>query len=100
MIFLKLKKYASTLLLPFLLVFFLGYISYHTFIGDSGLSKNAILKSQLNALHVDLASVKEERLLLEKHISLLEKNIEADMLQEKAKKILYYAHPDEIIIIK
>ena len=100
MLFLKLKKYASTLLLPLFLVFFLGYISYHIFIGDSGLSKNAILKSQLNALHVDLASVKEERLLLEKHISLLEKNIDADMLQEKAKKILYYAHPDEIIIIK
>ena len=59
-----------------------------------------MLKSQLNALQVDLASVKEERLLLEKHISLLEKNIDADMLQEKAKKILYYAHPDEIIIIK
>ena len=100
MLFLKLKKYASTLLLPLLLVFFLGYISDHIFIGDSGLSKNAILKSQLNALYVDLASIREERLLLEKHISLLEKNIDADMLQEKAKKILYYAHPDEIIIIK
>ena len=100
MLFFKLKKYAPKLLLPLLLVFFLGYISYHTFIGDSGLSKNAILKNQLNELHVDLASVKEERLLLEKHISLLEKNIDADMLQEKAKKILYYAHPDEIIIIK
>ena len=62
--------------------------------------KNAILKNQLDELYVDLALVKEERLLLEKHISLLEKNIDADMLQEKAKKILYYAHPDEIIIIK
>ena len=100
MLFLKLKKYASNLLLPLLLVFFLRYISYHTFIGDSGLSKNSILKNQLNELYVDLASVKEERILLEKHISLLEKNIDADMLQEKAKKILYYAHPDEIIIIK
>ena len=100
MLFLKLKKYASNLLLPLLLVFFLGYISYYTFIGDSGLSKNAILKNQLDKLHVDLAFLKEERLLLEKHISLLEKNIDADMLQEKAKKILYYAHPDEIIIIK
>ena len=100
MLFLKLKKYASNLLLPLLLVFFLGYISYYTFIGDSGLPKNAILKNQLDKLHVDLALVKEERLLLEKHISLLEKNIDADMLQEKAKKILYYAHPDEIIIIK
>jgi|TARA_Y100000994_G_C15394466_1_gene318892 Septum formation initiator len=100
MLFLKFKKYASNFLLPLLLFFFLGYISYHTFVGDSGLSKNSILKNQLDALHVDLALVKEERLLLEKHISLLEKNIDADMLQEKAKKILYYAHPDEIIIIK
>ncbi len=100
MLVLRLKKYVSKLLLPLLLVFFLGYISYHTFIGDSGLSKNAVLKSQLSELHADLAGVKEERLLLEKHISLLEKNIDADMLQETAKKILYYAHPDEIIIVK
>jgi len=100
MLVLRLKKYALKLLLPLLLVFFLGYISYHTFIGDSGLSKNAVLKSQLNELQADLAGVKEERLLLEKHISLLEKNIDADMLQEKAKKILYYAHPEEIIIVK
>jgi len=28
----------------------------------------------------------------------LDKNIDADMLQEKAKKILYYANPNEIII--
>tara|TARA_Y100000768_G_C23931345_1_gene660255 strand:- start:184 stop:432 length:249 start_codon:yes stop_codon:yes gene_type:complete len=82
------------------LVLFLLYISYHTFIGDSGLSKNAVLKSELDELHADLVLVREQRLLLEKHISLLEKNIDADMLQEKAKKILYYAHPDEIIIIK
>tara|TARA_B100000575_G_scaffold178562_1_gene143173 strand:+ start:200 stop:448 length:249 start_codon:yes stop_codon:yes gene_type:complete len=82
------------------LVLFLLYISYHTFIGDSGLSKNAVLKSELDELQADLVLVREQRLLLEKHISLLEKNIDADMLQEKAKKILYYAHPDEIIIIK
>ena len=44
--------------------------------------------------------VKEQKIELEKHISLLEKNIDADMLQEKAKKILYYAHPEEIIVVK
>ncbi len=100
MLFLRIKRYLSSLFLPILLVLFLLYISYHTFIGDSGLSKNAVLKSELDELHSDLVLVREQRLLLEKHISLLEKNIDADMLQEKAKKILYYAHPDEIIIIK
>ncbi len=100
MLFLRIKRYLSSLFLPILLVLFLLYISYHTFIGDSGLSKNAVLKSELDELHADLVLVREQRLLLEKHISLLEKNIDADMLQEKAKKILYYAHPDEIIIIK
>ncbi|MBU92786.1 MAG: hypothetical protein CML88_04580 [Rhodobiaceae bacterium] len=100
MLFLRIKRYLSSLFLPILLVLFLLYISYHTFIGDSGLSKNAVLKSELDELQADLVLVREQRLLLEKHISLLEKNIDADMLQEKAKKILYYAHPDEIIIIK
>ena len=100
MLFIRFKSYVSNLFLPLLLVFFLAYISYHTFIGDSGLSKNAILKSELVVLNNDLNQVKEQKLLLEKHITLQEKNIDVDMLQEKAKKILYYAHPDEIIIIK
>jgi cell division protein FtsB len=42
--------------------------------------------------------VRSEKFKVEKHISLLKKNIDADMLDEKARKILYYAHPDEIII--
>tara|TARA_Y100000591_G_scaffold315736_1_gene323648 strand:- start:535 stop:837 length:303 start_codon:yes stop_codon:yes gene_type:complete len=100
MFFIRFKRYISYLFLPLLLTLFLGYISYHTFIGDSGLNKNSVLKDELSNLQLELVEIRNNRLEIEKHISLLEKNIDADMLQEKAKKILYYAHPDEIIIIK
>ena len=100
MLFIRLKKYFSNYLLPVLLTLFLVYISYYTFISDTVISKNTILKEELNKTTAELAMVKEQRIELEKHISLLEKNIDADMLQEKAKKILYYAHPEEIIVIK
>ena len=99
MLFIRLKKYLYNYLLPIILTLFLAYISYYTFIGDTGLSKNTVLKEELNKATAELAMVKEQKIELEKHISLLEKNIDADMLQEKAKKILYYAHPEEIIII-
>lgn len=77
---------------------FLSYISYHTFSNNSGLSKNQHLKTKLTNINNELLLVRSEKLRIEKHISLLKKDIDADMLDEKARKILYYAHPDEVII--
>ena len=47
MFLIRLKRYISYLTLPILLILFLSYISYHTFISNAGLSKNLALKSQL-----------------------------------------------------
>lgn len=77
---------------------FLSYISYHTFSNNSGLAKNQHLKTKLTNINNELLLVRSEKLRIEKHISLLKKDIDADMLDEKARKILYYAHPDEVII--
>jgi|TARA_B100001093_G_scaffold221262_1_gene212219 cell division protein FtsB len=52
----------------------------------------------LTNINNELLLVRSEKLRIEKHISLLKKDIDADMLDEKARKILYYAHPDEVII--
>lgn len=98
MFLIRLKRYISFLILPALLLLFLSYISYHTFISNSGLAKNQYLKTQLIKIKSELLMVRSEKFKIEKHISLLKKNIDADMLDEKARKILYYAHPDEIII--
>ena len=48
MLFIRLKKYLSNYLLPVILTLFLIYISYYTFIGDTGLAKNTTLKEELN----------------------------------------------------
>ena len=98
MFFIRLKRYLSFLILPTLLMLFLSYLSYHTFSSNSGLSKNQHLKTKLTNINNELLLVRSEKLRIEKHISLLKKDIDADMLDEKARKILYYAHPDEVII--
>ncbi|MDG2187640.1 MAG: septum formation initiator family protein [Hyphomicrobiales bacterium] len=98
MFLIRLKRYISYLTLPILLILFLSYISYHTFISNAGLSKNLALKSQLLEVNAELLVLHSDKARLKKHITLLKKNIDADMLEEKAKRILYYAHPNEIII--
>ncbi|MAV99696.1 MAG: hypothetical protein CML81_07870 [Rhodobiaceae bacterium] len=98
MYFIKFKKYLSIFLIPFVLATFILYLFYHAFLSQSGFVKNTELKNQLKSANNEYALVIMEKKQIQKHISLLGKNIDADMLQEKAKKILYYANPDEIVI--
>jgi len=74
------------------------YLFYHAFLSQSGFVKNTELKNQLKLANTEYVQVITEKEQIQKHISLLDKNIDADILQEKAKKILYYANPDEIVI--
>jgi|TARA_B110000459_G_C16143904_1_gene287768 cell division protein FtsB len=48
-------------------------------------------------LEEDLEVLRLEKNKLKHHIYLLD-NLDSDMLEEQAKKILYYAHPEDIII--
>ena len=94
MYFIKFKQYLSIFLIPLILLTFILYLLYHAFLSQSGFVKYERLKNELELKNNEYAAVMAEK----KHISLLDKNIDADMLQEKAKKILYYANPNEIII--
>tara|TARA_B100001939_G_scaffold345720_1_gene362943 strand:- start:781 stop:1092 length:312 start_codon:yes stop_codon:yes gene_type:complete len=98
MYFIKLKQYLLILLIPLILLTFILYLVYHAFLSHSGFVKNEQLKNQLELKNNEYAAVIAEKKQIQKHISLLDKNIDADMLQEKAKKILYYANPNEIVI--
>ena len=98
MYLIKFKKYFTIFLIPFVLVTFILYLFYHAFLSQSGFVKNTELNNQLKLANTEYELVIREKEQIQKHISLLDKNIDADMLQEKAKKILYYANPDEIVI--
>ncbi|NDD48668.1 MAG: hypothetical protein EBZ28_02235 [Alphaproteobacteria bacterium] len=98
MYFIKFKQYLSIFLIPLILLAFILYLLYHAFLSQSGFVKYERLKNELELKNNEYAAVIAEKKQIKKHISLLDKNIDADMLQEKAKKILYYANPNEIII--
>jgi len=97
MIFVKLKKYFLLSIIPLVCIIFLLYISYHSYISDSGYAKNTKLHAELITFEKDLQILELKKNKLKHHLYLLE-SVDADMLQEQAKRILYYAHPDEIII--
>ena len=98
MYFINFKQYLSIFLIPLILLTFILYLLYHAFLSQSGFVKYERLKNELELKNNEYAAVIAEKKQIKKHISLLDKNIDADMLQEKAKKILYYANPNEIII--
>ncbi len=97
MFYVKFKKYLLLSLIPAVFIIFFVYISYHSYISESGYAKNTKLHIQMVTLEEDLETLRLEKKKLKHHIYLLDK-VDSDMLEEQAKKILYYAHPDDIII--
>ena len=98
MLKLKLKKYFSYSLILLILLLFSIYTLHHFYNGSLGYEKNNQLNDELSNLRAELEDMKSKEVRLKKNINLLKNNIDADMLQEQAKKILYYADPNEIII--
>ncbi|HCJ62123.1 MAG: septum formation initiator family protein [SAR116 cluster bacterium] len=90
-------KNALTLLLSLAIVYFL----YHFVQGDLGIV--SMLRSQK---HLEIVTQQHEELVLERqHLELRNallgsngNSIDADLLDEQARKILGLAHPDELVI--
>ena len=99
MFYVNFKKYLILSLLPTGVIIFFIYIFYHSYVSDRGYAKNTKLHSQMSELLNVLHDLEQEKNKLRQHIRLLDP-IDSDMLEEQAKKILYYAHPDEIVIHK
>ena len=97
MFYVKFKKYLLLSLIPAVFIIFFIYISYHSYISESGYAKNTKLHTQMVTLEEDLEVLRLEKNKLKHHIYLLD-NLDSDMLEEQAKKILYYANPEDIII--
>ncbi|MBS27511.1 MAG: septum formation initiator [Alphaproteobacteria bacterium] len=78
----------------------LAYFSYHMVQGDHGLLSLLQLRTkveQANALH---ASLQTEREQLEARVALLRPdNLDPDMLEERARVMLNFAHPNELVIL-
>ena len=80
---------------------FAAYLGYHAFIGDRGVATHMRLAGEAERLEHKLAELTARRQRMEQRIALLsDKSINRDMLDERVRSVLNFAHPDEITILR
>jgi cell division protein FtsB len=76
------------------------YFAYHFVQGESGIRALLDYQNRVEQTRQTLESIKSKRLQLEHRVSLLRSdNLDPDLLEERARAVLNYAHPDEIAIV-
>ena len=77
-----------------------GYFAYHAIQGDRGLIALTHLKGEIQQAEAILAQARDERVQMEQRASLLKReHLDPDMLDERARAVLNYSHPDDVIIL-
>jgi cell division protein FtsB len=78
----------------------IGYFGLSAYTGAHGLKAKQDLAQQQAALVRDLERVKEERKQWEHRVSLLRADkLDPDMLDERARAMLNYAHPRDLTLM-
>ncbi len=79
---------------------FIGYFAVNAFTGAHGLRAQADLDKQLATMKGELAHLKGERAVWERRVALLRSDkIDPDMLDERARALLSYADPRDVILL-
>jgi cell division protein FtsB len=77
----------------------IGYFGVNAYTGNRGLRARQDLDQQIAQLTNELDALKAERVKWERRVSLLRpESIDADMLDERARALLSYADPRELIL--
>lgn len=78
----------------------IGYFGYHLFVGENGLESQARLQARVNALQGELKGLQSVRMRLDRDVSLMRADkLDPDMLDERARAILNFSHPNDIVIM-
>ena len=79
----------------------IGYFGIHAYTGAHGLKAKQDLAQQMDELSKELARLKLERASWEHRVSLLRSDrIDPDMLDERARAMLDYAHPNDLVLMR
>ena len=77
----------------------MAYFGYHAVQGNHGLLARNALATQVEDARADLVELQTERHRLEALVDLMSpETLDRDMLDERARTMLNYAHPDDIVI--
>lgn len=98
--FSHIPKLQPGVFLPVIGVCVVLYFAYHAVQGDRGIRALLDYQHRIEKTKVQLAQIRQERIRLEHRVSLLRSDsLDPDLLEERARAVLNFAHPKEIAII-
>lgn len=78
----------------------IGYFAYHLIVGERGLGARERIETRITMLQGELNGLKAVRAQLERDVALLRaEKLDPDMLDERARAILNFAHPNDLVIM-
>jgi cell division protein FtsB len=96
----RFKSFLTGLALYTMAAALIGYFGVNAYTGQYGLHAQAALDQEMIALTAELARLKQERIALEQRVSLLRaESLDPDMLDERARYQLEFAHPRDLVRI-
>jgi cell division protein FtsB len=96
----KLRSFLTALGLYVAAALLIGYFGVNAYTGNRGLRAKHDLDQQFAALSDELARLKSERAEWQRRVALLKsESIDPDMLDERARAVLGYLHPNELSLI-
>jgi cell division protein FtsB len=94
------KRRLRDTIAPVLGLCIVGYFVYHTVEGDRGLFAYVKLTGQLTDARAQLEELNAQRRTLDHRVSLLRSDhLDPDLLDERARLMLFLARPDEMVIM-
>jgi cell division protein FtsB len=96
----RIRSFLAALGLYCLAALFIGYFGINAYTGNHGLKARQSLDQQIADFGRALDVVKAERMRWERRVALLKSDqIDPDMLDERARQLLNYADPHDIIVL-
>jgi len=76
------------------------YFAYHAVQGDRGLLALGKLRGEVETLQAEVLDVRSARFELQKKVHMLRPDsIDPDMLEERARVLLGFGYPEELVVI-
>ena len=97
----RFRAFINALALYTIAALLIGYFAVNAFTGSHGLRARQDLDHEVTQLTGELAALKTERATLERRVSFLRpESIDADVLDERARALLDYSDPRELILLR
>ncbi len=97
----EIRVRARKILPTVLAVSVVGYFGYHALHGERGFLAWRELKGDLAVARTVEAQIAEQRVQLDRRTALLRAdNLDPDLLDERARVLLGYGHPNDLVILR